>query len=585
MPRKGSRPKKRKFQGNRFSDSSKKARVVASSNTDSAGQSTSTEAGENRSASARKIHIGSSQNPSQCRPKVTGYRLIDMELLSDVFQLINCKECGESACFVLEDEPRERKGSASHLRLRCEECAWVYTFYTSKKVQHSFDINRRFVYAMRSIGQGYSSMKRFCANMNMPPPMHLKAYSASNAAFSKAAKSVAMKTMEIAASELHGDDNTQVAQCSVSCDGTWQRRGYSSLNGCVTTLSIETGKCLDVEVLTKVCHGCQKIQQEPDDSKKADLLERHHGKCKSNYVGSAPSMETEGVKRIFARSEETHKLQYSEYFGDGDSKAYNEVENCYENIHVEKKECVGHVQKRVGTALRKLKKENKGIGGKGKLTDALIGKLQNYYGIAIRSNSGDLSGMKSSIHASLFHCVSLEKRNLHQHCPDGPDSWCRYKQDKVNKTSLFKPGPGLPDNIIALIKPIYTRLSSDDLLKKCLDGKTQNQNESLNGMIWNRLPKSVFVGADVLNFGAYDAVAHFNIGSKAAINIFEDLGLEPGEFFENGTNKADQKRVRKAEHRNTPEVKKRRKILRGLKKKKEDKVQEKEGTTYKAGAF
>ena len=30
---------------------------------------------------------------------------------------------------------------------------------------------------------------------------------------------------------------------------------------------------------------------------------------------------------------------------------------------------------------------------------------------------------------------------------------------------------------------------------------TQNQNESLNGMIWNRLPKSVFVGADVLQFG------------------------------------------------------------------------------------
>ena len=78
-------------------------------------------------------------------------------------------------------------------------------------------------------------------------------------------------------------------------------------------------------------------------------------------------METEGVKRIFTRSKETRKLQYTEYFGDGDSKAY-EVENAYDNVHVEKKECVGHVQKRVGTALRKLKKD-KGINGKGKLTD------------------------------------------------------------------------------------------------------------------------------------------------------------------------------------------------------------------------
>ena len=78
----------------------------------------------------------------------------------------------------------------------------------------------------------------------------------------------------------------------------------------------------------------------------------HAGKCKANYSGSAPSMETEGVKRIFERSEVTHKLQYMEYFGDGDSKAFNEVQNIYRNnVEVVKKECVGHVQKRVGTVL------------------------------------------------------------------------------------------------------------------------------------------------------------------------------------------------------------------------------------------
>jgi len=46
-----------------------------------------------------------------------------------------------------------------------------------------------------------------------------------------------------------------------------------------------------------------------------------------------------------------------------------------DGIEVKKKECIGHVQQRVGTALRKLKKENKGFGGKGKLTDAMINKL------------------------------------------------------------------------------------------------------------------------------------------------------------------------------------------------------------------
>ena len=51
-------------------------------------------------------------------------------------------------------------------------------------------------------------------------------------------------------------------------------------------------------------------------------------------------------------------------------------------IKVTKFECIGHVQKRVGTALRKVRKEKK-LGGKGKLTDKMIDRLQNYYGVAV----------------------------------------------------------------------------------------------------------------------------------------------------------------------------------------------------------
>ena len=81
----------------------------------------------------------------------------------------------------------------------------------------------------------------------------------------------------------------------------------------------------------------------------------------------APSMEPEGALRMFNQSVECNKLRYSEFFGDGDSKSYSTVKDVYEedNITVVKKECVGHVQKRLGTALRKLKKE-KGLGGKKK---------------------------------------------------------------------------------------------------------------------------------------------------------------------------------------------------------------------------
>ena len=37
-----------------------------------------------------------------------------------------------------------------------------------------------------------------------------------------------------------------LVKCGVSCDGTWQRRGFSFLDGCVTAISMDTGKILDV---------------------------------------------------------------------------------------------------------------------------------------------------------------------------------------------------------------------------------------------------------------------------------------------------------------------------------------------------
>ena len=54
---------------------------------------------------------------------------------------------------------------------------------------------------------------------------------------------------------------------------------------------------------------------------------------------------------------------YNPYIGDGDSKAYRRVqqEQPYgEAFPVRKEECVGHVQKRMGTNLRKLLDAKKG---------------------------------------------------------------------------------------------------------------------------------------------------------------------------------------------------------------------------------
>jgi hypothetical protein len=91
--------------------------------------------------------------------------------------------------------------------------------------------------------------------------------------------------------------------------------------------------------------------------------------------------------------------QSKEYGKWVESKAYTKWKKDHEEENVvchrvKKLDCIGHVQKRLGTALRELKKKTKGklkdcksVGGKGhRLSDKTIDKLQEYYGKAIRRN-------------------------------------------------------------------------------------------------------------------------------------------------------------------------------------------------------
>ena len=129
--------------------------------------------------------------------------------------------------------------------------------------------------------------------------------------------------------------------------------------------------------------------------------------------------------------------------------------------------------------------DGKTLGGKGRLTEQMINKLQNYFGIAIRQCAGEtVFETKKAIGAVLFHCSQASNLDTKlQMCPREPDSWCKYQADKQNNTTTYKDEPGLPAAVRELIKPIFMDFSNDELLEKCLHGKTQNNNESINNLI------------------------------------------------------------------------------------------------------
>ena len=101
----------------------------------------------------------------------------------------------------------------------------------------------------------------------------------------------------------------------------------------------------------------------------------------------------------------------------------------------------------------------------------------------------------------------------------------------MNKTN--KSGPGLSRDIIGAIKPIYHDLTKITvLISRCLHGVTQNANLSFNTTIWKRVPKSNFCGMKKLKLAVYDAIAVYNYGRKATLDIFKNLNIIPG-FYTN----------------------------------------------------
>ena len=111
--------------------------------------------------------------------------------------------------------------------------------------------------------------------------------------------------------------------------------------------------------------------------------------------------------------------------------------------------------------------------------------------------------MKKAVDAILYHCSESENDEArHKFCPRNENGWCKFQRDKITGERTYKkPSINIPENISKLIKPFFSHkdLGTDDLLEKCIDDETQNNDEAINALIWKRCPKNVFVGKMTLD--------------------------------------------------------------------------------------
>lgn len=222
---------------------------------------------------------------------------------------------------------------------------------------------------------------------------------------------------------------------------------------------------------------------------------------------------------------------------------------------VVKKECVGHVEKRMGTRLRNAKKNHKGIGGKGagKLTDKVINDLTTFFGLAIRRHANSIEGMKQEIWETFFHKCSTDENPQHQNCPAGEDSWCKWRkaEAKGELDSFHHEKAPLTEEVQTVIKPIYEDLSRDDLLNRCLGAETQNNNESLNALIWTFAPKHLHSGAKVVEIATFLAVIIFNEGFNGILKILVTMGCQVGHICQVYADRRNEARIWRSERRST----------------------------------
>lgn len=129
---------------------------------------------------------------------------------------------------------------------------------------------------------------------------------------------------------------------------------------------------LDYIVKSKHCAACTYWEKKDKTSEEYQRWKEAH-KCDINFEGIAGAMEPHCTVEMFKQSLQ-YNLQYNQLIADGDTKMHMLLEQQpYGSTLVEKCDCVGHVQKRMGMALRSLKtqyhsqnlSDGKTIGGAG----------------------------------------------------------------------------------------------------------------------------------------------------------------------------------------------------------------------------
>ena len=125
-------------------------------------------------------------------------------------------------------------------RPECNSSAYITDSYNdaAKKV------NTMSILRMHMIERARAGLETFLSFMNLPPPVTWHGYSAYMEEIARTSLQQAQKIREAASEHLydmHGVKKDDLLDITVTCDGTWSKRGFTAMYGVVVVASWEMG--------------------------------------------------------------------------------------------------------------------------------------------------------------------------------------------------------------------------------------------------------------------------------------------------------------------------------------------------------
>ena len=169
--------------------------------------------------------------------------------------------------------------------------------------------------------------------------------------------------------------------------------------------------------------------------------------------------------------------------------------------------------------------------------------------------------MQNAVLVTFDHAVSTDENPQHGRCPVGRESTCH--RAAAWSTSCECAHTHLSADVARHVKPVYARLAHDDLLSRCLLGKTQNVNESLHSKVWTKCPKTNFVGLERVLSATCSSVAEFNCGVESSMRyLCEVMQVPSGAHLLSSVQKSDRQRLRQAKRQKVAATKEARRSRR-----------------------